>query len=140
MNRLDEQLALLPVRLGPHLWLVLLSLSVGVALSLPLALLAVRVKPLRVMLLGAASVVQTIPSLALLGLMVPLLDGARRALGADFPAFGFLPAALALLLYSLLPVLRNTVAGLDGVDPAILQAAVGIGLSPRQVLLRVQLP
>ena len=140
MSALDEQLALLPSRLGPHLWLVLISLGVGVALSLPLALVAVRVAALRWAVLTTAGVVQTIPGLALLALMVPLLDGARRALGADFPAFGFLPAALALVLYSMLPVLRNAVTGLRGVDAAVLEAAVGVGLSPRQVLLQVQLP
>jgi osmoprotectant transport system permease protein len=140
MSPLDEQLALLPSRLGPHLWLVLLSLTAGVAISLPLALLAVRLAALRWTVLTFAGVAQTIPSLALLALMVPLLDVARRALGASFPAFGFLPAALALVLYSLLPILRNTVTGLRGVDPAVLEAATGVGLSPRQVLLQVQLP
>ena len=136
----DEQLALLPERLGPHLWLVLLSLTVGVALSLPLALLAVRVAALRWFVLAAAGVVQTIPGLALLALMVPLLDSSRRALGVDFPAFGFLPALLALVLYSTLPVLRNAVTGLRSVDAAVLEAATGVGLSPRQVLVQVQLP
>lgn len=140
MTALDEQLALLPGRLGPHLWLVLLALSAGVVLSLPLALLAVRYAGLRWLALTSAGVVQTIPGLALLALMVPLLDWARRWLGADFPAFGFLPAALALVLYSLLPVLRNAVTGLEGVDPSVLEAAAGLGLSPRQVLLQVQLP
>ena len=140
MSPLDEQLALLPSRLGPHLWLVLISLGVGVALSLPLALVAVRVAALRWAVLTTAGVVQTVPGLALLALMVPLLDWARRALGADFPAFGFLPAALALVLYSMLPVLRNAVTGLRGVDAAVLEAATGVGLSPRQVLLQVQLP
>jgi osmoprotectant transport system permease protein len=113
---------------------------VGVALSLPLALVATRLPTLRWIALTAAGAVQTIPGLALLALMVPLLDGARRWLGADFPAFGFLPAALALVLYSMLPVLRNAVTGLEGVDPTVLEAATGVGLSPRQVLLQVQLP
>jgi osmoprotectant transport system permease protein len=140
MSGLDEQLALLPARLGPHLWLVLISLSAGVAIGLPLAVLAVRVAALRWTVLTVAGIAQTIPSLALLALMVPLLDVARRSLGASFPAFGFLPAALALVLYSLLPILRNTVTGLRGVDPAVLEAATGVGLSPRQVLSRVQLP
>ncbi|MBL8950515.1 MAG: ABC transporter permease, partial [Myxococcaceae bacterium] len=97
MSHLDEQLALLPSRLGPHLWLVLISLGAGIAVSLPLALLAVRIAALRWAVLTASGVVQTIPGLALLALMVPLLDWARRQLGADFPAFGFLPAALALV-------------------------------------------
>ena len=140
MSPLQEQLALLPSRLGPHLWLVLISLAAGVALSLPLSLLAARIATLRWAVLSIAGVVQTIPGLALLALMVPLLDWARRGLGASFPAFGFLPAALALVLYSMLPVLRNAVTGLRGVDASVMEAAVGVGLSPRQVLLKVQLP
>ena len=137
MSEFQEQLALLPSRLGPHLWLVLISLAAGVALSLPLSLLAARIATLRWAVLSIAGVVQTIPGLALLALMVPLLDWARRGLGASFPAFGFLPAALALVLYSMLPVLRNAVTGLRGVDASVMEAAVGVGLSPRQVLLQV---
>ncbi len=137
---MNEQLALLPTRLSQHVWLVLISLGVGLLLSVPLTLLAVRVRVVRGAVLAIAGVVQTIPGLALLALMVAGLDAARRGLGVDLPAFGFLPAALALVLYSLLPVLRNSVTGLLGVDAAVLEAATGLGLSPRQVLLKVQLP
>jgi osmoprotectant transport system permease protein len=140
VSALDAQLALLPERLGFHLALVLLSLTVGVALSVPLALLIVLRQTLRTIVLGVAGVAQTIPSLALLALMVPLLDLLRRGLGATFPAFGFLPAALALVLYSMLPVLRNSVTGLAGVEASVVEAATGLGLTRAQVLLRVQLP
>ena len=95
-------------------------------------------------LLGLASIVQTVPGLALLALFYPLLL-ALAALslswfGFGFSAFGFLPAVLALALYSMLPVLRNTITGLHGVDPAILEAAQGVGMTPRQSLFTVELP
>ena len=87
---------------------------------------------------------QTVPGLALLALFYPLLL-ALAALslswfGFGFSAFGFLPAVLALALYSMLPVLRNTITGLQGVDPAILEAAQGVGMTPRQSLFMVELP
>ena len=95
-------------------------------------------------LLGLASIVQTVPGLALLALFYPLLL-ALAALslswfGLGFSAFGFLPAVLALALYAILPVLRNTITGLQGVDPAIREAAQGVGMTPRQSLLQVELP
>ena len=95
-------------------------------------------------LLGLASIVQTVPGLALLALFYPLLL-ALAALslswfGFGFSAFGFLPAVLALALYSMLPVLRNTITGLQGVDAAILEAAQGVGMTPRQSLFTVELP
>ena len=95
-------------------------------------------------LLGLASIVQTVPGLALLALFYPLLL-ALAALtltwfGFGFSAFGFLPAVLALALYSMLPVLRNTITGLNGVEPAILEAAQGVGMTPRQSLFTVELP
>ena len=109
--------------------------------------LAIAVRNRRVLrgaLLGFASIVQTVPGLALLALFYPLLL-ALAALslswfGLGFSAFGFLPAVLALALYSMLPVLRNTITGLQGVDPAILEAAQGVGMTPRQSLLQVELP
>ena len=99
---------------------------------------------LRGALLGLASIVQTVPGLALLALFYPLLL-ALAALslswfGFGFSAFGFLPAVLALALYSMLPVLRNTITGLQGVDAAILEAAQGVGMTPRQSLFTVELP
>ena len=106
---------------------------------------AARNRPvLRGALLGLASIVQTVPGLALLALFYPLLL-ALAALslswfGVGFSAFGFLPAVLALALYSMLPVLRNTITGLQGVDPAILEAAQGVGMTPRQSLFTVELP
>lgn len=139
-GRLAEQMALLPERLGQHLGLTLLAMLVGVGVSLPLALLAARFPRLRWPVLTAASVVQTVPGLALLALMVPTLDFLRRHFFPDLPAFGFWPAAVALVLYSMLPVLRNAVTGLVGVDPTLIEAARGLGMTQRQMLFRVQLP
>jgi osmoprotectant transport system permease protein len=99
---------------------------------------------MRVLLLATTSVVQTVPGLALLALFYPVLLGAaaltERLLGVGFSALGFLPAVLALALYSMLPVVRNTITGIDGIDPAIRQAAQGVGMTQRQSLTMVELP
>src|SRR5436190_5224782 len=142
--RWSEALSHLPDYLGNHVRVSVAALGLGLFVSLPLAI-AVRNQPLlRNVLLGIASVVQTIPGLALLALFYPLLL-ALAALslswfGIGFSAFGFLPAVLALALYSMLPVLRNTITGLGGVDPAILEAAQGVGMTSRQSLFMVELP
>jgi osmoprotectant transport system permease protein len=120
------------------------ALALGLLVSLPLAVAARNRPVMRSTLLGFASVVQTVPGLALLALFYPLLL-ALTALsmswfGFGFSAFGFLPAVLALALYSMLPVLRNTITGLGGVDPAILEAAQGVGMTPSQSLFTVELP
>jgi osmoprotectant transport system permease protein len=134
----------LPDYLGNHVRVSVTALALGLVVSLPLAIIA-RDRPLlRGALLGLASIVQTVPGLALLALFYPLLL-ALAALslswfGFGFSAFGFLPAVLALALYSMLPVLRNTITGLQGVDPAILEAAQGVGMTPRQSLFTVELP
>lgn len=126
---LADQLALLPRLLAAHVTLTLVALGAAVLISLPLAALALRVRVVQGPALAVASVVQTIPGLALLALMVPLLG-----------RIGWLPAVLALTLYSVLPILRNTVTGVRSVDPAIVEAARGVGMFPGQVLLRVELP
>ncbi len=131
---MGEQLALLPELGGAHLELVLLSLAAGVLLSVPLGIAAARVRWLEAPVLGVASVVQTVPGLALLAILVPLL----AALGLR--GIGFLPAFIALVLYGMLPVLRNTVVGLRGVDAAVLEAADGVGMTGRQRLWRIELP
>ncbi|HKS18083.1 MAG TPA: glycine betaine ABC transporter substrate-binding protein [Bradyrhizobium sp.] len=142
--RWSEALAHLPDYLGNHVRVSVAALALGLAVSLPLAILARNRPLLRGALLGLASIVQTVPGLALLALFYPLLL-ALAALslawfGFGFSAFGFLPAVLALALYSMLPVLRNTITGLQGVDPAILEAAQGVGMTPRQSLFSVELP
>jgi osmoprotectant transport system permease protein len=142
--RWSEALGHLPDYLGNHVRVSVTALALGLAVSLPLALIARNRPLLRGALLGFASVVQTVPGLALLALFYPLLLAlaalALTWLGFSFSAFGFLPAVLALALYSMLPVLRNTITGLQGIDPAILEAAQGVGMTPRQSLLMVELP
>jgi osmoprotectant transport system permease protein len=142
--RWSEALAHLPDYLGNHVRVSVAALLLGLAVSLPLAIASRNAPLLRGALLGLASIVQTVPGLALLALFYPLLL-ALAALsltwfGFSFSAFGFLPAVLALALYSMLPVLRNTVTGLNGIDPAILEAAQGVGMTPRQSLFTVELP
>ncbi len=131
---MTEQLALLPEYLTAHLQLTLAALLVGTALSVPLGVLVSRVAWLEAPVLGVASIVQTVPSLALLAIMVPLL----ASLGLQ--SIGYLPAFLGLVLYSVLPILRNTVTGLAGVDAALVEAARGVGMTPTQRLWRVELP
>jgi len=126
---MNELLRLLPDYLGGHLQISLTALAVGIGVSLPLAILVARCKPLRWPVLSAAGVIQTIPSLALLALMYPL-----------FGRLGFIPAVTALTLYSMLPIVRNTVTAIAGIDPAIVEAARGMGMTPRQQLFKVQLP
>jgi osmoprotectant transport system substrate-binding protein/osmoprotectant transport system permease protein len=143
-EQFGEALARLPAYLGGHVAVSVTALLLGLAISVPLALLATRRPALRGALLGFASIIQTIPSLALLALFYPLLLGiaalCERAFGAGFSALGFLPSVLALTLYSMLPVLRNMVTGLVGVDPAIREAAQGVGMTRRQSLFMVELP
>lgn len=131
---MSEQLALLPGYLTAHLQLTLFALLIGTLVSIPAGILLTRRRWLEQPVLGVASVIQTIPSLALLALMVPAL----AALG--FRSIGFLPAFIGLILYSVLPILRNTVAGLNGVDEALVEAARGVGMTPGQSLRRVELP
>jgi len=122
------------VRIGwltlEHLRLVAIAVAIASLLAIPLGVLIQRVPRLRGPLLGGASVLQTIPSLALLAFLISI------------PAFGLgvTSAIVALILYAVLPILRNTFTGLDGVDPELVDAARGLGLTPRQVLLHVQLP
>jgi osmoprotectant transport system permease protein len=125
-----ELLEDLPSYLGGHLLLSIASLAVGLAISVPLGIAVSRRPRLAEWALALAGVIQTVPSLALLALMVPLLGG----------TIGFAPAFVAMTLYSFLPILANTVIGLKGVDPALIEAARGLGMSERQMLLRVQLP
>jgi len=142
--RWGEAWAHLPDYLGNHVRVSVAALALGLVVSLPLAIAARNRRVMRGALLSLASIVQTVPGLALLALFYPLLL-ALAALtltwfGFGFSAFGFLPAVLALALYSMLPVLRNTITGLNGVESAILEAAQGVGMTPRQSLFTVELP
>ncbi len=142
--RWSEALAHLTDYLGNHLRVSVAALALGLMVSLPLAIAARNRPVMRGALLGLASIVQTVPGLALLALFYPLLLALASLslawFGFGFSAFGFLPAVLALALYSMLPVLRNTITGLQGVDAGLLEAAQGVGMTPHQSLFTVELP
>jgi osmoprotectant transport system permease protein len=142
--RWGQALSHLADYLGSHVRVSVAALALGLIVSLPLAI-AARNRPLfRGLLLGLSSIVQTVPGLALLALFYPLLlalaSMTLRWFGFTFSAFGFLPAMLALALYSMLPVIRNTITGLNGVDADLLQAAQAVGMTERQSLFTVELP
>ncbi len=131
---MSQQLALLPTYLTAHLQLTLLALAASAAVSLPLGVAATRVRWIEQPALAAAAIIQTIPSLALLAVMVPILATLQ------LQSIGFLPAFIGLSLYGILPMLRNTVTGIAGVDPALKEAARGVGMTPAQQLRQVELP
>ncbi|MGH9927925.1 MAG: glycine betaine ABC transporter substrate-binding protein [Pyrinomonadaceae bacterium] len=117
--------------LREHLWLVFISTLIAVAIGLPTGILLTRKKSLRGPILGIANVMQTIPSLALFGFLIPL---------PFIGGIGARTAIVALVLYSLLPIIRNTVTGILGVDPNVREAAVAMGMTGGQVLWQVELP
>jgi osmoprotectant transport system permease protein len=116
---------------GEHLLLVLLSTFIAVAIGVPLGVMLTRRPRLARPVLGFANVVQTIPSLALFGFLIPL-----PAIGG----IGARTAITALVVYALLPILQNTHAGILSVDPAVTEAATGIGMTLQQRLRLVELP
>jgi osmoprotectant transport system permease protein len=143
-ERVAAAWAVLPQYLGEHVVLSASAMGLGLALSLLLTVAAVRSPRVRWPILMLASLVQTIPGLALLALFYPLLLAlsalSDRLLGQGFSALGFLPSLLALTLYSMLPVIRNGVTGILGLDPAVIEAARGVGMTEWQCLRRVELP
>lgn len=131
---MNDLLALLPGYAVAHLQLVLAALGLAIAIAVPLGIAATRARRLGQVVLSVTALIQTVPGLALLAVMVPVL----AALGLR--SIGFLPALIGLTLYALLPIVRNTVTGIDGVDAALVEAARGVGMTERQRLLRVELP
>ncbi|MEP6742184.1 MAG: glycine betaine ABC transporter substrate-binding protein [bacterium] len=117
--------------LRQHLWLVLVSTFVAVAIGIPTGILLTRRKSLRGPVLGIANIMQTIPSLALFGFLIPL---------PFFGGIGARTAIVALVVYALLPIIRNTVTGIVGVDPNVREAAVAMGMTGPQILWQVELP
>ena len=140
MNAFLEALDRVPPLLAQHVLLSAAALLLGIAISLPLAILAARRPHAGRVVLGFASLIQTIPSLALLALFYPLLLWLSALVGGGIPALGFLPSLIALTLYALLPIIRNGVAGLTGIDPAVRQAAQAVGMTPGQTLRLVEAP
>ncbi len=114
-----------------HLAMVVTAMAAAVAIGVPLGVLVTRRAGVGRLILWATNVVQTVPSLALFGFLipVPLIGGV-----------GSRTAIVALSLYALLPIIRNTHAGITAVDPAVLEAARGMGMTPRQVLWQVEIP
>ncbi|MDQ2949279.1 MAG: ABC transporter permease [Acidobacteriota bacterium] len=114
-----------------HTVLVLIAMAVAIAISVPLGILLTRKARWRAVVLGTANVMQTIPSLALFGFLipVPLIGG-----------IGKRTAIVALILYALLPILRNTLVGILSVDPAVRESAIAMGMTGRQLLWQVEIP
>ena len=135
-----QALSRVPELLAAHVQLSFSALLLAMILCLPLAIWAARSPKIAAVALAAASLIQTIPGLALLALFYPLLLGVSALIGGGISAFGFLPALLALTLYALLPILRNAVTGLTGVDPAVAEAADGLGMTSWQKLRHVEAP
>jgi osmoprotectant transport system permease protein len=118
-------------RLVEHVSLVAASMAIALVIGLPLGIMLVRRNNLQRWVLGAANIVQTIPSLALFGFLIPV---------PWIGGVGASTAIVALALYALLPILRNTCTGIAGVDPAVIESARGMGMTPQQVLWQVELP
>jgi osmoprotectant transport system permease protein len=114
-----------------HLTLVVIAMAVAMALAVPAGILATRRPGWRKAALGFANIMQTVPSLALFGFLIPI---------PIIGGIGKRTAIVALVLYALLPILRNTLAGILGVDPAVRESAVAMGMTSRQVLWQVEIP
>src|SRR5690348_6626496 len=117
--------------LAQHVLLVSVSTLIAVAIGVPLGIFAARRPRLSAPIIGLANVVQTVPSLAMFGFLlpVPLVGGV-----------GARAAVVVLILYALLPIVRTTIAGINGIDPAIREAGVALGMTPRELLRQVELP
>ena len=126
--------------LSAHVLLSAAALALGILVALPLAVWASRSPPVARIALALASLVQTIPALALLALFFPILLSLRAVFGEGLPTLGFLPALLALALYALLPILRNAVTAQANLDQGVLEAAAGVGMSKWQRLRLVEAP
>lgn len=115
-------------RTGEHIFISYFALFLGIVVAVPLGISLTANKKIASTIMGIASVLQTVPSLALLAIMIPI-----------FGVGGF-PAIIALFIYSLLPILRNTYVGIENVDKNIIDAAKGMGMTQRQIIFNVQLP
>ena len=111
-----------------HIQLVFFSMLIATTLAVTLGIVVTRVPKLKTIVLGGTGILQTVPSLALLGFMIPIFG------------IGVKTAIAALFLYSLLPIMRNTYTGIKDVDPATIEAARGMGMTSAQILFKVELP
>lgn len=131
LHFLQQNWAELLTLVRQHLWLVFISTLIAVGVGIPTGILLTRKQSLRGPVLGIANVMQTIPSLALFGFLIPL---------PFIGGIGARTAIVALVLYALMPIMRNTVTGILGVDHNVREAAVAMGMTDRQVLWQVELP
>lgn len=111
-----------------HLYLSFVSILIGILISVPLGIFISRLKKIAEFVIGITAVFQTIPSLALFGFLLPVFG------------IGSTPAIIALMVYALLPILRNTYTGIVGVDDALIQAGKGMGMTSAQILWKIELP
>lgn len=111
-----------------HIFLAGIAMMIAIAIAVPLGIILTRYKKLAEPIIGVTAIIQTVPSLALLGFMLPIFG------------IGKVPAIIALTLYALLPILRNTYTGILGVDSALVDAGKGMGMTSRQILFMVELP
>ncbi|MFD0829552.1 ABC transporter permease [Neobacillus sp. M.A.Huq-85] len=114
--------------LWQHVYISFISVFAGFLVAIPLGIILTRFEKLSKYVIGFVNIIQTIPSLALLGFMIPLLG------------IGVVPAIFALFLYSLLPMLQNTFTGIREVDPSLTNAARGMGMTELQILMKVEIP
>lgn len=124
INRKDD----IWIAFQEHIILSGMAMFFAIIIAVPLGIILTRNKKIAEMVIGITAVIQTIPSLALLGFMLPIFG------------IGTVPAVIALTLYALLPILRNTYTGITGVDPALVDAGKGMGMTSRQLLFMVELP
>lgn len=127
-NVLQERLPDILIGTGQHIEMTALSMFFAILISVPLGVFLTRHRRFAEPVIGVTAVFQTIPSLALLGFMIPLFG------------IGFLPAVIALTIYGLLPILRNTYTGITSVDQAAIEAGKGMGMTPGQILFMVEIP
>lgn len=128
INVLQQRFPEIVVGTYQHIEMTVLSMLFAILISVPLGIYLTRHQKFAELIIGITAVFQTIPSLALLGFMIPLFG------------IGFLPAVIALTIYGLLPILRNTYTGILGVDEAVREAGKGMGMTPQQVLFMVEIP
>lgn len=123
-----ENFSQLITKISEHLLISFLAILLGVIVAVPLGIFVTKNKKLSNIFIGIASVLQTIPSLALLSIMVPIIG------------IGKVPAIIALFIYSLLPIIRNTMLGINGVNEFLVDAGKGMGMTANEIILKVQLP
>lgn len=118
---------------GEHISIVVVAVGFAILTGVPIGIAITQNKRIADMVLYVASIIVTIPSIALFGLMIPILSRIGQGIG-------WLPAVIAILLYSQLPIVRNTYTAITNVDPALREAATGMGMTPLQRLARLEIP